>query len=81
MKIAVIALKHEKIGPTFLNFNPCLASLPSIAKDDRMNSLLLHHIFSQGIGPPSVDKSCQNKSIRTGVSKCFSGRLWKSRRL
>ena len=63
MKFAGIALKHKKIGPSFSSFNPCLASLPSIAKDNRMNSSLLHHISSQGIGPPSVDKSCQNKSF------------------
>ena len=71
MKIAVIALKHEKIGPTFLSFNPCQASLPSVAKDDRMNSSLLHHISSQGIGLSSVTKGCQNKSIIAGVSICF----------
>ena len=71
MKIAVIALKHEKIGPTFLSFNQCPASLPSVVKDDRMNSSLLHHISSQGIGPRSVDKGCQIKSIIAGVSKCL----------
>ena len=31
---ASIALKLEKVEPTFSNFNPCL-SLPSLATDDR----------------------------------------------
>ena len=34
VSFAGIALKLEKVGPTFSTFNPC-SSLPSVASDDR----------------------------------------------
>lgn len=42
--LAGIALKLEKVGPTFSGFNPCPSS-PSVAADDRK-----HRYFWNSIG-------------------------------